>query len=38
VRSSKKPSSRRQAQAAAVSWELKVKAMKEQFGDKFEEC
>ena len=38
VRSSKKPSSRRQAQAAAVSWEQKVKAMKEQFGDEFEEC
>lgn len=38
VRSSKKPSSRRQAQAAAASWEQKVKAMKEQFGDEFGEC
>ena len=34
-RSSKNPSSRRQA---AASWEQKIKAMKEQFGDEFEEC
>ncbi len=36
-RSSKMHSSRRQA-AVSVSWEQKVKAMKDQFGDEFGEC